>query len=290
MITTFSGRGRPQATPPRPGSSPSSSTSGRRPPGGRARPRRGTRAGRRPGPARTPRRARTAARTSRTRRWASSTWRLSGSSARLLGLAARAGTPGGGSRTGRPASREATRTRDAHVSWRRPARPICCHVAGDRARVAGEDRDVERADVDAQLERVRGDDAEDLAVAQPALDRPALRRQVAAAVAADPASAARGPRAAPRAGRSSMISTATRACPNTMVWRPARRNGSAQRWARVSAEPRAPVAGSRSGGSTSRTCCAPDGAPLRSMSRGGPPGQLRRELAPGSRSSPSSTR
>ena len=37
-----------------------------------------------------------------------------------------------------------------------------------------------------------------------------------------------------------MISTATRARPNTIVWRPARRNGSAQRWAWVSAEPRAP--------------------------------------------------
>ena len=33
--------------------------------------------------------------------------------------------------------------------------------------------------------------------------------------------------------------------PNTIVWRPARRNGSAQRWASVSAEPRAPVAASR---------------------------------------------
>ena len=57
---------------------------------------------------------------------------------------------------------------------------------GDGARVAGEDRHVEAADVDAQLERVRRDDAEDLAVAQAALDRPPLRRQVAAAVATDP--------------------------------------------------------------------------------------------------------
>ena len=57
----------------------------------------------------------------------------------------------------------------------------------DRARVAGQDRRVEAADVDAQLERVRGDDAEDLAVAQAVLDGPALGRQVAAAVAADPA-------------------------------------------------------------------------------------------------------
>ena len=56
---------------------------------------------------------------------------------------------------------------------------------GDRARVAGQDRRVEPADVDAELERVRRDDAEDLAVAQAALDRPPLRRQIAAAIAAD---------------------------------------------------------------------------------------------------------
>ena len=37
-----------------------------------------------------------------------------------------------------------------------------------------------------------------------------------------------------------MISTATRDFPNTTVWRPARRNGSAQRWASVSAEPARP--------------------------------------------------
>ena len=37
-----------------------------------------------------------------------------------------------------------------------------------------------------ELERVRADDAEDLAVAQPALDRAPLRRQVAAPVAAQP--------------------------------------------------------------------------------------------------------
>ena len=55
----------------------------------------------------------------------------------------------------------------------------------DRPRVAGQDRDVEAADVDAELERVGGDDAEDLAVAQAVLDRPPLGRQVAAAIAAD---------------------------------------------------------------------------------------------------------
>ena len=38
-----------------------------------------------------------------------------------------------------------------------------------------------------------------------------------------------------------------------MVWRPARRKGRAQRWASVTAEPRAPLAGSSTGGSTSTT-------------------------------------
>ena len=68
-----------------------------------------------------------------------------------------------------------------------------------------------------------------------------------------------------------MISTATRDLPNTTVWRPALRNGSAQRWASVSADPRAPVAASMTGGSTSSRCFSPAGAPLRSISRTGRP-------------------
>ena len=58
----------------------------------------------------------------------------------------------------------------------------------DRARVTGQDRHVESADVDPELERVRRDDAEDLAVAKAALDRSPLEGQVAAAIAADPRS------------------------------------------------------------------------------------------------------
>ena len=73
------------------------------------------------------------------------------------------------------------------VPCRRPARPNCCQVAGDRARIPRQDRRVEPADVDAELEGVRGDDPEDLAVAQAVLDRPSFGRQVAAAVAADAA-------------------------------------------------------------------------------------------------------
>ena len=83
--------------------------------------------------------------------------------------------------------RGAGRDEDRDARPRPPAGPPeLLPGRGDRARVAGHDRHVEPADVDAELERVGGDDAEDLAVAQPALDRPALGRQVAAAVAPDP--------------------------------------------------------------------------------------------------------
>ena len=82
--------------------------------------------------------------------------------------------------------RRGRRDEDRDARAAAPARPAdLLPRRRDRARVAGEDRHVEPADVDAELERVRGDDAEDLAVAQAALDRPPLRRQVAAAVAAD---------------------------------------------------------------------------------------------------------
>ena len=55
----------------------------------------------------------------------------------------------------------------------------------DRARVAGAHHGVELADVDPELERVRGDDAEDLAVAKAPLDVAPLLGEVAAAVGHD---------------------------------------------------------------------------------------------------------
>src|SRR5262245_117052 len=55
----------------------------------------------------------------------------------------------------------------------------------DGAGIAGEDGGIEAADVDAELQRVRRHDAEDLALAQALLDRASLRRQVAAAIAPD---------------------------------------------------------------------------------------------------------
>ena len=80
----------------------------------------------------------------------------------------------------------ARRDEDRDARALAPARPAeLLPRRRDRARVAGQDRDVQAPDVDAELERIGRDDAEDLAVAQPSLDRPALRRQVAAAVAAD---------------------------------------------------------------------------------------------------------
>ena len=57
---------------------------------------------------------------------------------------------------------------------------------GDRPGIAGHHADVERADVDPELERVGRDHRADAALAQPLLDLAAPLRQVAAAIAADP--------------------------------------------------------------------------------------------------------
>ena len=82
--------------------------------------------------------------------------------------------------------RRAGGDQDRHAGARSPSGPAeLLPGPGDRARVAGEDRDVQPPDVHAELEGVGGDDAEDLTVAQAVLDRAALGREVAAAVAAD---------------------------------------------------------------------------------------------------------
>ena len=70
-----------------------------------------------------------------------------------------------------------------------PAAPGAApHLAqrGDRAREGHADRRVERADVDAELERVGRDDAEQLAVDEPLLELAPLLRGVARAVGRDP--------------------------------------------------------------------------------------------------------
>ena len=69
---------------------------------------------------------------------------------------------------------------------RRPARPGLLPHRRARARVAGEHGGVERADVDAQLERVRRGDREQLAVRQLPLDRPTILGQVAGPIRLDP--------------------------------------------------------------------------------------------------------
>ena len=141
----------------------------------------------------------------------------------------------------------------------------------DRARVAGQDRDVEPADVDAQLERVRGDDAEDLAVAQAVLDGPTLGRQVAAAVAADAAarSAALAERFA-QAGQQQLDRDPRATEDDRLATGPQERQGPALGEGQRPTRAR-PLAGSRMGGSTSTTCRSPAGAPFRSMSRDGRP-------------------
>ena len=191
--------------------------------------------------ARRPRPARTAARRSPPRRWASRTWRLSGS------RRASSGVPSSRNSgwwmtywsTGAP---EATRTATL-VPCRRPARPICCHVAATEPGIAGQDR------------RRRGGRCRRRARARSSRRRRGSRRRAGRARSrgARSAGSRRGSRGpgdrGPKLSRSdsrrpvSRISTATRDRPKTIVWRPARRNGSAQRWARVTAEPRAPLAG-----------------------------------------------
>ncbi len=56
---------------------------------------------------------------------------------------------------------------------------------GDRARISRHDADIERADVDAEFQRVGGDDGPHRTVAQPLLDLAATVRQIPAAIAAD---------------------------------------------------------------------------------------------------------
>src|SRR2546423_13086390 len=76
---------------------------------------------------------------------------------------------------------------DVHGKPAAPASSAAPHLpeAGDRARERDADRRIELADVDAQLERVGGDHAEQLALSQPALDLLALSRRIARAVGSD---------------------------------------------------------------------------------------------------------
>ena len=98
------------------------------------------------------------------------------------------------------------------------------HLAqrGDGAGERDADRGVERADVDAELQRVGGDDAEQLALDEPALDLAPLLGGVAGAVGRDPlAPARRGPRSSSASWANLAISsTALRDFMNTIVRAP----------------------------------------------------------------------
>ena len=77
------------------------------------------------------------------------------------------------------------------VPLRRPARPARCHVEAIDPGIARHHAGVERADVDAQFERVGRDDSADAAFAQAALDFAAFAGKIAAAIAANRLGAAR---------------------------------------------------------------------------------------------------
>ena len=76
---------------------------------------------------------------------------------------------------------EATSTA-SDVVCRRPARPARCQVEAIVAGVSRHHDDIERADVDAQLQRVRGHHRPDASIPQLPLDLAALPRKVAAAI------------------------------------------------------------------------------------------------------------
>ena len=67
---------------------------------------------------------------------------------------------------------------------RRPARPARCQLEAIVPGIAGHHHGIERADIDAELQRVGGDYRADLAVAELALDLAPLLRQITAAIAA----------------------------------------------------------------------------------------------------------
>ena len=75
---------------------------------------------------------------------------------------------------------------DGEAAAPAPRPPPHLAQAGDGAGEGDADRRVELADVDAELERVGGDDREQLAGGQPRLDLAPLLRRVAAAVGRDP--------------------------------------------------------------------------------------------------------
>jgi len=112
--------------------------------------------------------------------------------------------------------------------------------------------------------------SEDVSLAQAILDRPALGGKVSARY---PRTRVRGPpcsRSDSRSPGQDQLHPGAERRPKTMVWRPARRNGRAHRWASVIDDPGRPmrVDDRRSTNSTWRS---PEGAPFRSTTSGALP-------------------
>jgi hypothetical protein len=144
--------------------------------------------------------------------WSSRISSWSGAMRAVLGRA-RLKNPDGARCTGRAHGSIATSIAERR-RMRRPARPSAAR-SGDRPRIAVEDGDVERADVDAELERRGRDDAVELPARSGARSR-ALRRQIAAAIRRD----ARGlARIVIEQSLRYFVSTSTikRDCANTIV-------------------------------------------------------------------------
>ena len=191
----------------------------------------------------------------------------------------RRSTTGCGRRTGRSARCCATSTA-ADRPLRRPARPARCQVEAIVPGIAGHHRDVERADVDAELERVgrRRPRA-------PALR--AARARSRAGAAAGSRRGSRGSRPAAPGGPSKAsfryvvrISVDRRLCAKTISCSCCFRNSSATRRVSARYERRMPSSALTTGGLTKRKNFSPRGAPLSSTSSNGFPvsrfGQLAR--------------
>ena len=111
------------------------------------------------------------------------------------------------------------------------------------------DRSVERADVDPELERVRGDHGEQLARGEPPLELAALLRRVAGAVGRDPSASSGCPELLRRSTvKRRMSSTPRRDFMKQIVRAPSSTRRSTSSAASARTEARRPSASSTSGG------------------------------------------
>ena len=132
------------------------------------------------------------------------------------------------------------------------------HLAqrGDGPREGDEDRRVQRADVDPQLQRVRGHHAEQLALDQPPLELAPLLRRVAGAVGRDPRADRRGQGPPGHRVNLAISSTARRDFMKQIVRAPSLTSSAIRSEASASTDRRAASGSSHAAGSTSRSCFA----------------------------------